>query len=126
MTITNDERVLIVEIAKRAATIFDAYGRPLPWPFIAGELEAVHDQVCRLRLAALLAADDHHLVHDVEGIYEHLDYPEPAGRPVLADCFVPRFAELPAAVTVRNGPLAGAADLFAAATVTPADGCSRD
>ena len=51
-------------------------------------LHAVHSNGCPLDLSQLLAFDDFNFLHDIVGIYRHLD--RKSGE--LRDCFVPRCA----------------------------------
>ncbi len=52
------------------------------------DVNAVHSNGCKLRLADLLAADDFNFAHDVIGISRHLD--RETGK--LPETFLPRFA----------------------------------
>lgn len=57
---------------------------------VALELMECHNKVCPLKLEALAEADDFNLMHDVSGIFRHMD--SKAGK--LNDCFLPRYADI--------------------------------
>jgi hypothetical protein len=89
--ITPTERQLIHDIADRASKLYEAHGVKVAPPFIATELEIVHDKVCALRLAELRDAKDVDLAHDIAGIHDHLQS-EPGRRGTYRlDGFSPRF-----------------------------------
>lgn len=82
--LTAEEHQIVCDIVKRSRQL---------WPSIDGgslemDIAATHNQVCRLRLADLLAADDFNFAHDVLGIYHNLN----RSNIMLEDCFWPRFA----------------------------------
>ena len=79
--ITQRDSAIIFEIAKRAA-------RELPYGkvTVAMDLEVVHERT-PLDLERFLNADFADFVHDIVGIYRHID--RPTGN--LGGCFSPRF-----------------------------------
>lgn len=52
------------------------------------DLQACHNNGCKLNLDAMINADDTDLIHDVFGINRHLN----RDNGQLEDCFLPRFA----------------------------------
>jgi hypothetical protein len=79
---------LINKIAKRACDVYAKHGDQRPLLDIQMDLSACH-VTNPLRLADLLAADDFNLMHDVDGIYRHLD--RETGK--LNNHFLPRFTK---------------------------------
>jgi hypothetical protein len=56
---------------------------------ITMDITATHANGCPLKLDELLKADDFNFVHDLIGIWQHLNREN--GK--LEDCFLPRFAK---------------------------------
>jgi hypothetical protein len=86
------EHAAAEKIARRyialVRSIRDIPIRDIPSPMdVVMDLSAVHAHT-PLRLEELAAADDFDLVHDVGGIYRHLD--RETGE--LGGCFLPRFS----------------------------------
>jgi hypothetical protein len=93
------DTALIDRIAHRAVTLREQHGAmenhiALYWALMhVREITTVHRNIVPLRLAELLGANDGNFAHDVFGIHDHLLR---GPQPRLGDCFVPRFAEVPA------------------------------
>lgn len=91
-TRTTAENELMVQIIERNDQIRAKYGAPeltaTERKYLHMDLSACNANGCPLHFAALLAADEHNFVHDVEGISEHMD--RQTGQ--LKDHFLPRFA----------------------------------
>ena len=81
---TKEERLTIVDIAKRAVKQFPELD------FLDTQMDicATHANGCTLRLKDLLDADDFNFGHDIIGIYNHID--RETGK--LVNCFLPRFS----------------------------------
>lgn len=91
---TDDERLIVDRIAKRAALLT---GRS-PVDHMM-DISVVHAHT-PLRLAELADADDGNFGHDIGGIAYHLNLD--TGE--LEDCFVPRFAcPEPAVTSTQEG-----------------------
>jgi hypothetical protein len=85
---TYQERETIAAITGRAIGLYRDYGIECDPLALSLAILATHANGCRLRLAALLAADDLNFLHDVSGIVNNID--TDTGR--LLNCFRPRFA----------------------------------
>ena len=85
---TKEEHSLILKIAKRASEICAKHGVAFDILDTQMDLAATHANGCPLDLARLLEADDFNLMHDVGGIYRHLN--RDTGK--LENHFLPRFA----------------------------------
>ena len=84
---------LIHDIAERASVLYRRVAKTTVSPaFIAAELTIVHRNIVPLRLADFLAADDSNFAHDIGGIHENLEFHGATAR--LANCFLPRFAQV--------------------------------
>ena len=81
-----DELDAIFTIADRVAIIVNGANRDV----VALDLMECHTKACPLKLEALAKADDFNLMHDVSGIFRHMD--SKAGK--LTDCFLPRYADV--------------------------------
>jgi len=81
--LTKEEMHLVGKIAKRAGETI-----PIDHMGFLMDIELVHVKGCKLRLVDWLAADEYNFLHDVCGIYEHLN--RETGE--LKHCFVPRYA----------------------------------
>jgi hypothetical protein len=90
--ISIEEINLIRQIAERAVQLYERYDIKVKPEVIICELRIVHEELVRLRLADLLAADDSNFAHDIGGIHQHVVIGK---HTRLADCFLPRFADLP-------------------------------
>lgn len=88
MTATSEDAALIEKIAIRAIALSAANGIKRDLLSTEMDVTACHLNSVKLRLAALLAADDFNLAHDVFGIERHLD--RDTGQ--LGGCFLPRFS----------------------------------
>ena len=81
---TKDERLIIVDIAKRAESkgllMFDRLS-------LIMDIEAAHKE-CNLRLNDLLKADEFDFAHDIVGIQKNID----RDTKQLMNCFLPRYA----------------------------------
>lgn len=83
---TNKEEVALIEqIATRVVEI-DPHTDKID---VMMDVSACHANGCRLKLQALLDADNFNFLHDINGIYDNLD--RTTGQ--LMNCFLPRFAE---------------------------------
>ena len=80
-----DEKMVVVEIAKRAdemgLMMFDRMSLMM-------DIEAVHAEI-GLRLDDLLKADNFNFAHDIVGIQQNID----RENKKLNHCFLPRFAK---------------------------------
>jgi len=88
-TVTKADRELIHRIAERAWKLgvgTEEHGKV----GLIMDVTACHANGCPLALDRLLAANGLNFLHDVAGIYRHMD--RTTGQ--LTDCFVPRFADL--------------------------------
>ena len=84
--VTDEDEDLIHQIANRAVSIW--VNAPSQ-KHVAMDVTAVHANGCPLRLEALLDAKNHNFMHDIEGIYRHLN--RQTGQ--LEGFFLPRFAQ---------------------------------
>lgn len=80
-----DEKILIINIAKRADEAGLMLGDRISMIL---DLEAVHDEI-GLKLQELLDADYMNFSHDIIGIQKHID----RKTKTLKDCFLPRYAK---------------------------------
>ena len=88
-TTTEADAILIHTIATRAQPLLEKITRgKLPRGHVEMDLTAVHLNGCPLDLKRLALAPQADLLHDVAGIYRHLD--RETGE--LGGCFLPRFA----------------------------------
>lgn len=83
--LSQEENTLVLKIERRIRRI---------WPdensmWRVMDIVAVHNHTCRLRLTALLNADDFNFAHDVMGIAKHLD----RESITLKHGFWPRYSE---------------------------------
>lgn len=82
---TKDERLLAVEITKRAEEMnllmFDRLS-------LIMDIEATHDEV-GLKLSELLNADDENFTHDIVGIQKNIDRTSKK----MQNFFLPRYAQ---------------------------------
>lgn len=82
---TKDERLLAVEIAKRAEDMnllmFDRLS-------LIMDIEATHDDI-GLKLSELLNADNENFTHDIVGIQKNLD----RTTKTMQNFFLPRYAK---------------------------------
>ncbi len=83
-----EERHLCKQIARRASDMLAEQNTTRDVLSIDMDITATHCNGNPLRLADLLAADDFNFMHDVAGIYRHLD--RETGS--LMDHFSPRFS----------------------------------
>lgn len=81
---TKDEKLKIVEIAKRAEEkgllMFDRLS-------LIMDVETAHEQF-KLKLDELLEADDYNFSHDIIGIQQNIN----RNTKVIENCFLPRYA----------------------------------
>ena len=81
---TKDERLKIVEIAKRAEEkgllMFDRLS-------LIMDVETAHEQF-KLKLDEFLEADDYNFSHDIIGIQQNIN----RKTKVIENCFLPRYA----------------------------------
>ena len=81
---TKDERLKIVEIAKRAEEkgllMFDRLS-------LIMDVETAHEQF-KLKLDEFLEADDYNFSHDIVGIQQNIN----RKTKVIENCFLPRYA----------------------------------
>jgi hypothetical protein len=89
--VSRADAALITRIAERAVSMAERYGRRAELLGVCANLMTCHANGCRLRLDALLAADDLTFMCDVWGIGRHLD----RATGTLAGRFTPRFAAPP-------------------------------
>lgn len=82
------DRKLARQIAQRARGLFLQHGVARSKLEIEMDVVATHCNGNPLRLKDLLSADDFNLLHDVGGIFRHLDRESGA----LQNCFRPRFS----------------------------------
>lgn len=91
-TASKEDRQLIAEIALRASRVYVAMGMERAEIAICMDLEAVHCNGCPLMLRemrdAIYEADYNNVMHDINGIGDHLD--RKTGE--LTGLFLPRFA----------------------------------
>ena len=85
---TPEDGLLIQSIAERASAKAHEAGLLISVQHFMMDIAAVHCNGTPLKLMSLRDADDFNFVHDVFGIYRHLN--RQTGK--LEDCFVPRFA----------------------------------
>ncbi|WP_418450163.1 hypothetical protein [Alistipes sp.] len=79
-----DEQRIVCDIVQRARQLLP----DVNCTTLSMDLAATHNHACRLRLADLLAADDFDFIHDIRGIYRHLN----RSSITLEHCFLPRFS----------------------------------
>lgn len=84
MSATKEEVQKIVEITKRVVKEVPQ----MDFMSTMMDIEATHSNGCKLKLDELISADLGDLLHDVTGIYNHID----RNTGELQDCFLPRFA----------------------------------
>lgn len=88
--LTRGEMMLVGRIVRRAyrelETIEDAYGEPAD---LSMDIEACHNNGCKLDLGKLLHAPAFDFAHDIYGIHKHLN--RETGE--MQHCFLPRCAE---------------------------------
>jgi hypothetical protein len=87
---TKEEYALMSDIADRASKaglIMPAKKNYSRQDFLM-DLDAVNSNGCPMNFEKMLAAPDFDFVHDVAGIYRHID--RETGQ--LTDCFIPRCA----------------------------------
>jgi hypothetical protein len=101
--VSKADAALITRIAERAVSMAERYGRRAELLGVCANLMACHANGCRLRLDALLAADDLSFMCDVWGIGRHLD----RATGTLAGRFAPRFAAPPPHEHAREGASIG-------------------
>jgi hypothetical protein len=84
---TVEELQTIMNIVERAAQ----HWTPAQYPpqDMMMDLDACHSNGCPLDLAKLLRAPDFDFVHDVAGIFRHID--RSTGK--IQDCFLPRCSK---------------------------------
>ena len=87
-TTTNAEFDTITRIVDRAEALYRKVGHDIPFAPLMMDITATHANGCRLRLEDWLAADDLNFIHDIAGIWRHLN--RVTGK--LEGCFLPRFA----------------------------------
>lgn len=87
MTASRTELQLISKIARNYLDIVDSVMSPALID-LAMDIEACHCNGNPLRLIDLVQAKDHEVIHDVGGIYRHLD--RRTGK--LRDGFSPRYS----------------------------------
>lgn len=83
-----EDRATIVQIAERAVSVYSVYGQDVDQEEVEMDITATHNNGTPLRLSEMLAADDFNLMHDIGGIYKHIN--RDTGK--LEGFFVPRFA----------------------------------
>lgn len=86
--VTEKEEELITKIAGRASRMFKSFDIQYPLLDIMMDITATHANGNKLKLKALLEANDFNFSHDVGGIRSHLD--RETGK--LMDCFIPRYS----------------------------------
>lgn len=74
-------------VAIRARGLYVQHGHDRALLEIEMDLLATHANGCHLDFERMESADDFNLMHDVGGIYRHID--RETGR--LTGCFLPRF-----------------------------------
>lgn len=84
---TAEDFALIRKIVDRAERVLTLQGQDFRRRFTM-DLDALQSGICPLNLEAMLEGDNFDFIHDVCGIYNHLDRRE--GK--LTRCFWPRFA----------------------------------
>lgn len=84
---SKQDLMLVSKIARRAGEIAWEFEIPFDHMNTMMDIEACHNNGNPLDLAALFAADDANLAHDVFGIQRHIN--RSTGK--LENCFVPRF-----------------------------------
>lgn len=99
---SDEDYTLIDGIVGRAVMMAERNGQALPNDRLqlTMDLCACHLNGCPLKLAELLQADDFNFAHDVWGIRRHMN--RTTGK--LADCFLPRFADLKEDCAVADKP----------------------
>ena len=83
MSATKEEVQKIVKIAQRAVKEVPQ----MDFMSTMMDIEATHSNGCKLRLDDLISADLGDFLHDVTGIYSHIN--RETGQ--LENCFLPRF-----------------------------------
>jgi hypothetical protein len=86
--VAKHDAAIISQIVDRAQVIARRWRVPFDRTGAMMDITAVHVNDCPLRLEELASADDFNFVHDVFGVFRHID--RSTGR--LRDCFVPRYA----------------------------------
>ena len=89
--VSKADATVITRIAERAVSVAERYGHRIELLGVCANLMACHANGCRLRLDALLTADDSAFMRDVWGIGRHLD----RTTGTLAGRFEPRFVAPP-------------------------------
>ena len=84
MSATKEEIQEIVKIAQRAVKEVPQ----MDFMSTMMDIEATHSNGCKLKLDELISADLGDFLHDVTGIYSHIN--RETGQ--LENCFLPRFA----------------------------------
>lgn len=87
--VSKAEHKLIIEIANRARGMAVDYGLQYPIQEIVMDITATHANGCPLKLGELAGAAKFDFVHDVFGIYRHIN--RQTGQ--LEDSFLPRYAD---------------------------------
>ena len=87
--VTKEESQLIAKIAHRAQSFFNAQNIDQSILDTTMDISACVANGNPLRLQELLSADDFNFMHDVGGIYRHIN--RDTGK--LENCFSPRFSE---------------------------------
>lgn len=83
---STEDAAIILRIGQRASALMAGQ---LGTIALVMDVTACHLNGCPLHLEDLAEADNFNLLHDVVGIYRHLD--RETGR--LKDCFLPRYAK---------------------------------
>lgn len=91
--VSDADEEIIHEIVKRAMRLYEHGGIETDALSVRMDVIATHANGNPLRLAALLDADDFNFLHDIVGIYRHLD--RNTGK--LTGFFSPRFTQRVAA-----------------------------
>lgn len=91
--ISDRDEEVIHEIVKRAVPLYEGYGIKTTALDVRMDIIATHANGCPLALDKLLAANDFNFLHDIVGIYRHLD--RNTGK--LENFFSPRFSKREAA-----------------------------
>lgn len=81
-----EQQVIIAQIALRAKELLKLNHSMTVC--IQMDITATHLNGCPLRLSELLYADDFNFLHDITGIFNHLD----RSNGQLSNCFLPRFS----------------------------------
>lgn len=83
-----EEMKLESEIADRAVMMAQTLNISYDKMDAVMDIDACHNNGCKLKLAELLAADDTNFAHDVFGIRRNID----RKTGTLDNCFLPRYA----------------------------------